>query len=148
VSGDKKPAKDYIEGLNMLSNMRLCANVPGQWAIQTALGGHQSINELVNEGGPFAQAKRPGLRAHQRDPRRQLASSPMRRCTCFPGSTPRFTRSRTISSFSLELLQETKVMLVQGTGFNWAAAQIISELCFCRIEDDLREAIEHESPSS
>jgi alanine-synthesizing transaminase len=51
VSGDKRPAKDYIEGLNMLSNMRLCSNVPGQWAIQTALGGHQSINELVGEGG-------------------------------------------------------------------------------------------------
>ncbi|NBX91371.1 MAG: pyridoxal phosphate-dependent aminotransferase, partial [Betaproteobacteria bacterium] len=51
VSGNKKPAKDYIEGLDMLSNMRLCANVPGQWAIQTALGGHQSINELVGEGG-------------------------------------------------------------------------------------------------
>jgi alanine-synthesizing transaminase len=51
ISGDKKNAGDYIEGLNMLSNMRLCANVPGQWAIQTALGGYQSINELVGEGG-------------------------------------------------------------------------------------------------
>ncbi|MCB1978708.1 MAG: pyridoxal phosphate-dependent aminotransferase, partial [Burkholderiaceae bacterium] len=51
VSGDKKSARDYIEGLNMLSNMRLCSNVPGQWAIQTALGGHQSINELVGAGG-------------------------------------------------------------------------------------------------
>lgn len=51
VSGDKKPASDYIEGLNMLSSMRLCANVPGQWAIQTALGGYQSINDLVKEGG-------------------------------------------------------------------------------------------------
>jgi alanine-synthesizing transaminase len=51
VSGDKKSAKDYIEGLNMLSNMKLCSNVPGQWAIQTALGGYQSINDLVCEGG-------------------------------------------------------------------------------------------------
>ena len=51
VSGDKSFAKDYIEGLNMLSNMKLCSNVPGQWAIQTALGGYQSINELVGEGG-------------------------------------------------------------------------------------------------
>jgi hypothetical protein len=51
VSGDKKPAQDYIEGLNMLSNMRLCSNVPGQWAIQTALGGYQSINDLICEGG-------------------------------------------------------------------------------------------------
>ncbi len=51
VSGDKRPAKDYIEGLNMLSSMRLCANVPGQWAIPTALGGYQSIKELVAPGG-------------------------------------------------------------------------------------------------
>ena len=51
VSGDKKNASDYIEGLNMLSNMKLCSNVPGQWAIQTALGGYQSINDLVGEGG-------------------------------------------------------------------------------------------------
>ncbi len=51
VSGDKRSAGDYIEGLNMLSNMKLCSNVPGQWAIQTALGGYQSINDLVGEGG-------------------------------------------------------------------------------------------------
>ena len=59
VSGDKKPARDYIEGLNMLSNMRLCANVPGQWAVQTALGGYQSINELVGEGGRLLVVARP-----------------------------------------------------------------------------------------
>ena len=51
VSGDKEMVGDYIEGLNMLSSMRLCANVPGQYAIQTALGGYQSINDLVAEGG-------------------------------------------------------------------------------------------------
>src|SRR5690606_36452325 len=51
VSGDKKAAADYIEGLTMLSNLRLCANVPGQFAIQTALGGYQSINELIRPGG-------------------------------------------------------------------------------------------------
>ena len=51
LSGDKRPATDFIEGLNMLSNMRLCANVPGQWAVQTALGGYQSIKDLVGEGG-------------------------------------------------------------------------------------------------
>ena len=51
VSGPKKQAQDYIEGLNMLANMKLCSNVPGQWAIQTALGGYQSINDLTGEGG-------------------------------------------------------------------------------------------------
>ena len=57
VSGDKSGAKDYIEGLNMLSSMRLCANVPGQNAIQTALGGYQSINDLVAEGGRLRRQK-------------------------------------------------------------------------------------------
>ena len=54
ISGNKLPARDFIEGLNMLANMKLCANVPGQWAIQTALGGYQSINDLVCEGGRIA----------------------------------------------------------------------------------------------
>ncbi len=58
VSGDKRRAKDYIEGLDMLASMRLCANVPGQFAIQTALGGYQSINDLVAPGGRLC---------HQRD---------------------------------------------------------------------------------
>ena len=70
VSGDKKRhAKDYIEGLNMLASMRLCANVPGQFAIQTALGGYQSINDLVGAGRAPAPPARPGLRAADRDSR-------------------------------------------------------------------------------
>ncbi|HAT38991.1 MAG TPA: aminotransferase, partial [Polynucleobacter sp.] len=57
VSGDKEMVRDYIEGLNMLASMRLCANVPGQYAIQTALGGYQSINDLVSEGGRLAKQR-------------------------------------------------------------------------------------------
>ena len=72
VSGDKKSAADYIEGLNMLSNMKLCANVPGQWAIQTALGGYQSINDLVGEGGRLRR---------QRD-LAYLVGSPLSGVTC------------------------------------------------------------------
>jgi alanine-synthesizing transaminase len=71
VSGDKR-RQDYIEGLNMLANMRLCANVPGQWAIQTALGGYQSINDLVARRRPPAPPARPGLRADHGHPRRDL----------------------------------------------------------------------------
>src|SRR6202022_2272909 len=59
VSGEKKHAKDYIEGLNMLASMRLCANVPGQYAIQTALGGYQSINDLVRPGGRLLRQRDP-----------------------------------------------------------------------------------------
>ena len=139
VSGDKKPAKDYIEGLNMLSNMRLCSNVPGQWAIQTALGGHQSIDELVGEGGR--------LRV-QRDLAHQLITQipgvscvkPQAALYMFPRLDPEIYPIADDQQFFLELLQETKVMLVQGTGFNWPAPDHF-RIVFLPHEADLREAI-------
>ncbi len=140
VSGDKKPAKDYIEGLNMLSNMRLCSNVPGQWAIQTALGGHQSIDELVGEGGR--------LRV-QRDLAHQLITQipgvtcvkPQAALYMFPRLDPEIYPIADDQQFFLELLQETKVMLVQGTGFNWHAPDHF-RIVFLPHEGDLREAIQ------
>ena len=140
VSGDKKPAKDYIEGLNMLSNMRLCSNVPGQWAIQTALGGHQSIDELVGEGGR--------LRV-QRDLAHQLITQipgvscvkPQAALYMFPRLDPEIYPIADDQQFFLELLQETKVMLVQGTGFNWPAPDHF-RIVFLPHEADLREAIQ------
>jgi len=139
VSGDKKPARDYIEGLNMLSNMRLCANVPGQWAIQTALGGHQSINELVSEGGRLRR---------QRDLAYELITAipgvtcvkPAAALYMFPKLDPTLYPIADDQQFFLELLQETRVMLVQGTGFNWAAPDHF-RIVFLPHEDDLREAI-------
>jgi alanine-synthesizing transaminase len=139
VSGDKKRARDYIEGLNMLSNMRLCANVPGQWAIQTALGGHQSINELVGEGGRLRK---------QRDLAYQLITAipgvtcvkPRAALYMFPRLDPAVYPIKDDQQFFLELLQETKVMLVQGTGFNWAAPDHF-RIVFLPHEDDLRDAI-------
>lgn len=139
VSGDKKPAKDYIEGLNMLSNMRLCANVPGQWAIQTALGGHQSINELVGEGGRLRR---------QRDLAYELITAipgvtcvkPTAALYMFPKLDPMMYPIADDQQFFLELLQETKVMLVQGTGFNWPEPDHF-RIVFLPHEDDLREAI-------
>ena len=140
VSGDKRPAKDYIEGLNMLSNMRLCSNVPGQWAIQTALGGHQSIDELVGEGGR--------LRV-QRDLAHQLITQipgvscvkPQAALYMFPRLDPEIYPIADDQQFFLELLQETKVMLVQGTGFNWPAPDHF-RIVFLPHEADLREAIQ------
>ena len=140
VSGDKKPAKDYIEGLNMLSNMRLCSNVPGQWAIQTALGGHQSIDELVGEGGRLRQ---------QRDLAHQLITQipgvtcvkPQAALYMFPRLDPEIYPIADDQQFFLELLQETKVMLVQGTGFNWHAPDHF-RIVFLPHEGDLREAIQ------
>jgi len=140
VSGDKKPAKDYIEGLNMLSNMRLCANVPGQWAIQTALGGHQSINELVGEGGRLRK---------QRDLAYELITAipgvscvkPQAALYMFPKLDSKVYPVADDQQFFLELLQETRVMLVQGTGFNWPNTDHF-RIVFLPHEDDLREAID------
>ena len=139
VSGDKKPATDYIEGLNMLSNMRLCANVPGQWAIQTALGGYQSINDLVGEGGRLRK---------QRDLAYELITAipgvtcvkPQAALYLFPRLDPKVYPIEDDQQFFLEMLQETKVMLVQGTGFNWPNPDHF-RVVFLPHEDELREAI-------
>jgi len=139
VSGDKRSARDYIEGLNMLSNMRLCANVPGQWAIQTALGGYQSINDLVCEGGRLRR---------QRDLAYELITAipgvscvkPSAALYMFPKLDPAVYPIADDRQFFLELLKETRVMLVQGTGFNWATPDHF-RIVFLPHEDDLREAI-------
>ena len=139
VSGDKRSAQDYIEGLNMLSNMRLCANVPGQWAIQTALGGYQSINDLVCEGGRLRR---------QRDLAYELITAipgvscvkPTAALYMFPKLDPEVYPIEDDRQFFLELLKETRVMLVQGTGFNWATPDHF-RIVFLPHEDDLREAI-------
>jgi len=139
VSGDKKLARDYIEGLNMLSNMRLCANVPGQWAIQTALGGYQSIHELVGPGGRLRR---------QRDLAYELITAipgvscvkPSAALYMFPKLDPKVYPIEDDRQFFLELLKETKVMLVQGTGFNWPTPDHF-RIVFLPHEEDLREAI-------
>jgi alanine-synthesizing transaminase len=139
VSGDKRAAQDYIEGLNMLSNMRLCANVPGQWAIQTALGGYQSINDLVCDGGRLRR---------QRDLAYELITAipgvscvkPSAALYMFPRLDPDVYPIEDDRQFFLELLKETRVMLVQGTGFNWATPDHF-RIVFLPHEDDLREAI-------
>lgn len=139
LSGDKRPAADFIEGLNMLSNMRLCANVPGQWAVQTALGGYQSINELVGEGGRLRK---------QRDLAYELITAipgvscvrPQAALYMFPRLNPKIYPIVDDQRFFLDMLEETKVMLVQGTGFNWPQPDHF-RIVFLPHEDDLREAI-------
>ncbi len=139
VSGPKKRAQDYIEGLNMLANMKLCSNVPGQWAIQTALGGYQSINDLTGEGGRLRR---------QRDLAYELITAipgvscvkPSAALYMFPRLDPTVYPIKDDRQFFLELLKETKVMLVQGTGFNWAAPDHFRSV-FLPHEEDLREAI-------
>jgi len=139
VSGDRKAARDYVEGLDMLSNMRLCANVPGQWAIQTALGGYQSIGELIGEGGRLRR---------QRDLAYQLITAipgvscvkPQAALYMFPRLDPAVYPIADDQQFFMELLEETRVMLVQGSGFNFPDNQHF-RIVFLPHEDDLREAI-------
>jgi alanine-synthesizing transaminase len=139
VSGDKKPAKDYIEGLDMLASMRLCANVPAQWGIQTALGGYQSIDDLVSPGGRMLR---------QRDVAHELITAipgvtcvkPKATLYMFPRLDPKLYPITNDQDFIAELLVTEKVLLVQGTGFNWPHPDHF-RLVFLPHEDDLREAV-------
>lgn len=139
LSGEKKHAKDYIEGLNMLASMRLCANVPAQFAIQTALGGYQSIDDLVAPGGRLAR---------QRDLAHKLLTDipgvscvkPQGALYLFPKLDPKVYPIGDDQQFILELLQEEKVLLVQGSGFNWIAPDHF-RVVFLPNSDDLVEAI-------
>ncbi len=139
LSGDKKSAKDYIEGLNMLASMRLCSNVPGQLAIQTALGGYQSIDDLVAPEGRLCK---------QRDIAYEMLNAiPGVSCTkpqaamyLFPKLDPEIYPIEDDQQFILDLLLEEKVLLVQGTGFNWKAPDHF-RVVFLPNVDDLAEAI-------
>jgi len=139
VSGDKKAGADYIEGLTMLSNMRLCANVPGQWAIQTALGGYQSINELIAPTGRLGRQRDVAYEAITAIPG-VTCVKPQAALYMFPRLDPKMYPIQDDRQFFLEVLQETRVMLVQGTGFNWPQPDHF-RIVFLPHEDDLREAI-------
>jgi alanine-synthesizing transaminase len=139
VSGDKRHARDYIEGLNMLASMRLCANTPGQLAIQTALGGYQSIKDLVAPGGRLCR---------QRDLAYELLSQipgvsvvrPKAALYMFPKLDPKMYPIVDDQQFAYELLAEEKVLIVQGTGFNWPTPDHF-RLVFLPNSDDLHDAI-------
>ncbi len=139
VSGEKRHARDYIEGLNMLASMRLCSNTPGQLAIQTALGGYQSINDLVAPSGRLCR---------QRDLAYQLLSDipgvsvvkPKAALYMFPKLDAKLYPITDDQQFAYELLAEEKVLIVQGTGFNWVSPDHF-RLVFLPNSDDLVEAI-------
>jgi alanine-synthesizing transaminase len=139
VSGDKRHAGDYIEGLNMLASMRLCANTPGQLAIQTALGGYQSIKDLVAPAGRLCR---------QRDLAYQLLTQipgvsvvkPKAALYMFPKLDAKMYPISDDQQFAYELLAEEKVLIVQGTGFNWPTPDHF-RLVFLPNSDDLGDAI-------
>ena len=140
VSGEKRHAKDYIDGLNILAAMRLCPNVPGQYAIQTALGGYQSINDLVGPGGRLTR---------QRDMAYEMLSAipgvhcmkPKGTLYMFPRLDPKLYPIQDDQQFILELLEEEKVLLVQGTGFNWPQPDHF-RLVFLPNTDDLQDSMQ------
>ncbi|MDR1708197.1 MAG: pyridoxal phosphate-dependent aminotransferase [Candidatus Accumulibacter sp.] len=139
VSGDRSDARDYIEGLDMLASMRLCPNVPGQYGIQTALGGYQSIDDLVAPGGRLCR---------QRDLAYDLVTAipgvscvkPKASLYMFPRLDPEVYPIADDQAFIAELLRAERVLLVQGTGFNWPAPDHF-RLVFLPHEDQLREAM-------
>ncbi len=118
VSGAKKSAQDYLDGLNILASMRLCSNVPGQYAIQTALGGYQSINDLVAPGGRLFKQRELAYKLLTDIPG-VTCVKPKAALYLFPKLDPEMYPIQDDQKFILELLETEKVLVVQGTGFNW-----------------------------
>jgi alanine-synthesizing transaminase len=139
VSGDKRHAKDYIEGLNMLASMRLCANTPGQLAIQTALGGYQSIKDLVAPGGRLCKQRDLAYELLTQIPGVSVVK-PKAALYMFPRLDPKMYPIADDQQFAYELLAEEKVLIVQGTGFNWPDPDHF-RLVFLPNSDDLTEAV-------
>ncbi len=139
VSGQKKHAQDYINGLTILASMRLCSNVPGQFAIQTALGGYQSIDDLVAPNGRLCR---------QRDLAYKLLTEipgvtcvkPKAALYLFPRLDPAIYPIENDQQFILELLETEKVLVVQGSGFNWKTPDHF-RVVFLPNADDLTDAI-------
>ncbi|MGR6861978.1 pyridoxal phosphate-dependent aminotransferase [uncultured Aliivibrio sp.] len=139
LNGPKDHAQGYIAGLDMLASMRLCANVPMQHAIQTALGGYQSINELLLPGGRLLE---------QRDKAYELITQipgvscvkPKGAMYLFPKLDPKMYKIKDDQKFVLDFLIKEKVLLVQGTGFNWPKPDHFRIVTLPRV-DDLETAI-------
>ncbi|MBI5936239.1 MAG: pyridoxal phosphate-dependent aminotransferase [Betaproteobacteria bacterium] len=140
LSGEKRHAQDFIEGLTMLASMRLCANVPAQHAIQTALGGYQSIYELVAPDGRLTR---------QRDLAWEMLNAipgvscvkPQATLYLFPRLDPKVYPIKDDQQFVLDMLEEEKVLVVQGSGFNWPDPDHF-RVVFLPHEEVLREAFQ------
>ncbi|MCU1656517.1 MAG: aminotransferase [Pseudonocardiales bacterium] len=139
VSGPKRHATSYLEGITILANMRLCANVPAQHAIQMALGGRQSIRELVLPGGRLHEQRDAALKALDAIPG-VTCVRPQGALYVFPRLDPAVYPIADDQQFVLQLLREQHVLVVQGTGFNWPRPDHLRIVTLPRA-DDLTEAI-------
>jgi alanine-synthesizing transaminase len=118
LSGDKKSAAGYYDGLEMLSNMRLCANMPAQFGIQTALGGYQSINDFLLPGGRLKEQRDTAVNMANDIPGLSVVM-PHGALYCFPKLDIKRFNIADDEKFVMDLLREQHLLLVQGTGFNW-----------------------------
>jgi len=118
LSGNKKVAQDYIDGINMLSNMRLCSNVPGQSIIQTALGGYQSVNEYIVPGGRIYEQREFIYNALNSIPGIS-AVKPKAAFYIFPRIDLKKINITNDTQFALDLLKSKRILIVPGSGFNW-----------------------------
>lgn len=140
VSGAKEKAKDYMDGLTMLASMRLCSNVPGQSIIQTALGGYQSIDDLVKPGGRLCE---------QRNLCYEMVNSiegltcvkPKATFYCFPKIDMKRFKIKKDETLVLDLLRNERILLVHGTGFNWFDHDHFRIVFLPRV-DELKDALE------
>jgi alanine-synthesizing transaminase len=139
VSGEKRHAKDYIEGLDMLASMRLCSNTPGQLAIQTALGGYQSIQDLVAPTGRLCRQRDLAYDALSAIPGVSVVK-PKAALYMFPRLDPKVYPIEDDQQFAYELLAEEKLLIVQGSGFNWPDPDHF-RVVFLPNSDDLGEAL-------
>lgn len=139
VTGPKRHAANYIEGITILANMRLCANVPAQHAIQMALGGRQSINDLVLPGGRLLEQRDAAMTALRQIPG-VTCVEPKGALYVFPRLDPDIYPIKDDQQFVLQLLRDKHVLVVQGSGFNWPNPDHLRIVTLPRA-DDLTEAI-------
>jgi alanine-synthesizing transaminase len=116
-SGDREHAADYLHAVELLASLRLCANVPGQWAVQTALGGHQSIRQLTAPGGRLYQSRQAVIEGVARSKYLEL-KAPQGAMYAFPGVIPENLPDFHDRRFALELLEKKHVLIAPGSSFN------------------------------
>ena len=133
LSGNKNMAKDYMEGLNMLSNMRLCSNVPAQSVVQTALGGYQSVDNYIIPGGRIYEQREYIYKALNDIPGIS-AVKPKAAFYIFPKIDVKKFNIKDDEKFALDLLKEKKILLIHGGGFNWGQPDHFRVVYLPRIE--------------
>lgn len=133
LSGNKRMAKDYMQGLNMLSNMRLCSNVPAQSIVQTALGGYQSVNNYIVPGGRIYE-QRDYIYKALNDIPGISAVKPKAAFYIFPKIDTKKFNIVNDEKFALDLLKEKKILIIHGGGFNWKQPDHFRVVYLPRIE--------------